>query len=45
MENTENQAVEENSFSNRIDLSKLKAAISAIKAQLRNVIVGQDDFI
>jgi MoxR-like ATPase len=45
MENTENQTQEENSFSNRIDLSQLKTAVLAIKEQLRNVIVGQDDFI
>ena len=32
-------------FSNRIDLSQLKEAIDKIKAQLRKVIVGQDDFI
>ena len=45
MENTENKAQEEKSFSNRIDLSQLKAAVVAIKAQLKEVIVGQDDFI
>ena len=45
MENTENQAPEENTFSNRIDLSKLKEAVASIKDQLRNVIVGQDAFI
>jgi MoxR-like ATPase len=45
MENTENQTPEENTFSNRIDLSKLKAAVTSIKEQLRNVIVGQEDFI
>ena len=45
MENTEKQVPEENSFSNRIDLSQLKTAILAIKAQLRNFIVGQNDFI
>ena len=32
-------------FSNRIDLSQLKEAIDKIKAQLRKVIVGQDDFV
>ena len=36
---------EQPQFSNRIDLSQLKEAIDKIKAQLRKVIVGQDDFI
>ena len=45
MENRENKAQEDNSFSNRIDLSQFKAAILAIKSQLKEVIVGQDDFI
>ncbi|MFT4575699.1 MAG: MoxR-like ATPase [Polaribacter sp.] len=36
---------EQPQFSNRIDLSQLKEAIDKIKAQLRKVIVGQDDFV
>ncbi|QMU63963.1 MAG: AAA domain-containing protein [Flavobacteriaceae bacterium] len=34
-----------NTFSSRIDLSKLKEAVLAIKEQLQQVIVGQDDFV
>ncbi len=45
MENIEDQKPEENSFSNRIDLTRLKEAVKAIKKQLKKVIVGQDDFI
>jgi MoxR-like ATPase len=46
METPTTQKSEENEqFSNRIDLSQLKVAIDKIKAQLRKVIVGQDDFI
>ncbi|APG64738.1 magnesium chelatase [Tenacibaculum todarodis] len=50
MENTENQQNEnilenQNEFKNRIDLSKLKEAVSSIKAQLQKVIVGQEDFM
>jgi len=46
MENNENKILEENSsFSNRIDLSKLKEAVILIKAELAKVIVGQEDFI
>ena len=36
---------ENESFSNRIDLSKLKVSIDHIKAQLRKVIIGQEEFI
>ena len=44
--NTEQNPSEENQlFSNRIDLSKLKEAVVKIKEQLANVIVGQEDFI
>ena len=44
--NTENTPTEENElFSNRIDLSKLKEAVVKIKEQLAKVIVGQEDFI
>jgi MoxR-like ATPase len=32
-------------FQNRIDLSALQQSVAAIKAQLRKVIVGQDDMI
>ena len=32
-------------FSNRIDLSKLKEAVNKIKEQLQKVIVGQEDFV
>jgi len=46
METQETSNPEENpQFSSRIDLSQLKEAIDKIKAQLRKVIVGQDDFI
>ena len=46
METQETPNPEENQqFSNRIDLSKLKEAIDKIKAQLRKVIVGQDEFV
>jgi MoxR-like ATPase len=46
METQTPQNSEENEqFSNRIDLSLLKEAITKIKAQLRKVIVGQDDFV
>ena len=46
METQETPNQEENQqFSNRIDLSKLKEAIDKIKEQLRKVIVGQDEFI
>ena len=46
MENQEGNKVNEDlNFSSRIDLSKLKEAITNIKEQLRQVIVGQDDFI
>ena len=47
MENNEQNISEEtnNSFSNRIDLSKLKEAVILIKAQLAKVIVGQEEFI
>ncbi len=36
---------ENESFSNRIDLSKLKVSIDHVKAQLRKVIIGQEEFI
>jgi len=46
METQETQSTEEHQqFSNRIDLSQLKEAIDNIKAQLRKVIVGQDEFV
>ena len=46
MENNEQNISEEtNSFSNRIDLSKLKEVVILIKAQLAKVIVGQEEFI
>jgi MoxR-like ATPase len=46
METQETPNPEENQqFSNRIDLSKLKEAIDKIKAQLRKVIVGQKDML
>jgi len=46
MEEIKPQNPEENeSFSNRIDLSKLKEAVVKIKAELAHVIVGQEDFI
>ena len=46
METQTPQNPEENEqFSNRIDLSQLKVAVDKIKAQLRKVIVGQDDFV
>ncbi|MCH3882758.1 MULTISPECIES: AAA family ATPase [Tenacibaculum] len=50
MENTENQQNDntienQNEFKNRIDLSKLKEAVSSIKGQLQKVIVGQEDFM
>ncbi len=41
----ESNPKEELVFSSRIDLSKLKEAAAKIKEQLRQVIVGQDDFI
>lgn len=44
MENPENSN-DNLHFDNRIDLSELKATAEAIKAQLRKIIVGQDDFI
>ncbi|GGD98453.1 AAA family ATPase [Planktosalinus lacus] len=44
MENPENSN-DNLHFDNRIDLSELKAAVEAIKAQLNKIIVGQDDFI
>ena len=46
METQETPNPEENQqFSNRIDLSKLKEAVDKIKEQLRKVIVGQDEFV
>ncbi len=44
---TENNPTENNEelFSSRIDLSKLKVAVSKIKEQLGKVIVGQEEFI
>lgn len=42
-ENTHSE--EQNTFENRIDLSKLKDAVSQIKEQLHKVIVGQEEFI
>jgi len=47
MEPIENKSseAENKQFSNRIDLSKLKEAVNAIKTQLQKVIIGQDDFI
>ena len=36
---------ENESFSNRIDLSELKLAIDSIKSQLRKVIIGQEEFL
>ena len=36
---------ENQQFSNRIDLSKLKEAVNKIKEQLQKVIVGQEDFV
>ncbi|NVK51463.1 MAG: MoxR family ATPase [Flavobacteriaceae bacterium] len=46
METQSPQNQEENqAFSSRIDLSKLKESVTKIKEQLQKVIVGQDDFI
>lgn len=44
---TENNPIENNEelFSTRIDLSKLKEAVVKIKEQLSKVIVGQEEFI
>lgn len=44
MENDQ-QHHEEEQFKSRIDLLPLKKAVEAIKAQLKTVIVGQDEFI
>jgi len=41
IENTQEEAA----FKSRIDLSKLKEAVQAIKKQLQQVIVGQEEFI
>lgn len=46
MDTTENTPLEgKASFENRIDLSGLKTAVDQIKTQLKQVIVGQDEFI
>jgi MoxR-like ATPase len=46
METKSNSLTNENElFTNRIDLSKLKEAISKIKQELKKVVVGQEDFI
>ncbi|WP_347175048.1 AAA family ATPase [Polaribacter uvawellassae] len=46
METQSEQNPEENQqFSSRIDLSKLKEAVDKIKEQLGKVIVGQDEFV
>lgn len=46
MDTTENTPLEgKASFENRIDLSGLKTAVDQIKSQLKQVIVGQDEFI
>ena len=46
MENQENQNQEENlNFENRIDLSKLKEAVSQIKSELSKIIIGQEAFM
>ncbi len=44
MEN-ETHHSEENTFKSRIDLSPIKEAVEAIKAQLGSVIIGQEEFI
>jgi len=43
----ENENLEQDNlnFDSRIDLSKLKDSVAHIKAELRKVIIGQDDFI
>ncbi len=46
MENQEPSPQEEGlEFKTRIDLEKLKEAVAQIKAQLHQVIIGQDDFM
>ena len=46
MENTGLSPQDDNlEFTNRVDLEKLKQAVSTIKEQLRKVIIGQDNFI
>ncbi|MFY0604606.1 MAG: MoxR family ATPase [Flavobacteriaceae bacterium] len=47
MENQETNGAEAstNTFSNRIDLTKLKESVEAIKEQLKKVIVGQEEFV
>ncbi len=47
MDNQENTSEEnkELNFENRIDLSKLKTAVSQIKAELSKIIIGQEEFM
>ncbi len=50
MENPEENPIipqqnEELQFNNRIPLEELKSSVEAIKAQLRKIIIGQEDFI
>lgn len=50
MENPEENPIipaqnEDLQFNNRIPLEELKTAVEAIKAQLRKIIIGQEDFI
>ncbi|MAZ72084.1 MAG: magnesium chelatase [Flavobacteriaceae bacterium] len=50
MENPEENPIppqqnEELQFNNRIPLEELKTSVNAIKAQLRKIIIGQEDFI
>lgn len=47
MDNQENTSEEnkELNFENRIDLSKLKYAVSQIKAELSKIIIGQEEFM
>ncbi|NAS12037.1 AAA family ATPase [Poritiphilus flavus] len=45
MQNSEEQEKEELNFDNRIPLEDLKNAVTAIRAELGKVIVGQENFI